>query len=85
MGGSKELIEQILCDPALETFPADLDEPYGGLYVSSPVVDNNDGYVPPRKRFKSFLRHHLFRSRGLSSGSVYVLRESRWWEWWMKP
>lgn len=85
VGGSEKLIEQILSDPCLETFPADLDEPYGGMYVSNPVVENGDGYIPPRKRFKSFLRHHLFRSRGRANSSVYVLRELHWWEWWMKP
>lgn len=85
LGGSKELIDQILGDPCLETFPAKLDEPYGGLYVSNPVVDSNDGYVPPRNRFKSFLRHRLFRSRGRAGSSEYFLRKSRWWEWWMKP
>ena len=43
VGGSKELIEQILHGPFLETFPADLDDPYGGLYLSNTVVENDGG------------------------------------------
>jgi hypothetical protein len=85
VGGTKKLIDEILKDPSLETFPANLDDPYGGLYVSNTVVENEDGYVPPRKRFKSFLRHYLSRSRGASNSSAYVFRKMRWWEWWMKP
>lgn len=85
VGGSKKLIEQILSDPSLETFPANLADPYGGLYVERAPVDNESNYVPPRKRFKSFLRHYLFRSRGRSSSSAYMLRKVRWWEWWLKP
>ncbi len=86
VGGSKKLIDQILNDPSLEAFPADLDDPYGGLYVSNIVVENNDGYKPPRKRFKSFLTRHLLRSRATANGGTYVfLRRVRWWEWWLKP
>lgn len=85
VGGSKELIEQILSDPSLETFPADLDEPYGGLYVSNPVVESDDGYVPPRSRFRSFLRHQLFRFRGRSNGSAILYRKRKWWELRRRP
>lgn len=85
VGGSKELIEQILKDPALEAFPADLDDPYDGFYVRSAVVENDDGYVPPRNHFRNFLRHHLFRFRGKPGSGAILYREKRWWEWWMKP
>lgn len=85
VGGSKELVEQILKDPVLEAFPADLDDPYGGLYVSSPVVENGEGYVPPRRWFRSFLRHRLFRFRGIQGSGAILFRKERWWEWWMKP
>jgi hypothetical protein len=86
VGGSKELIVQILGDPSLEAFPTNLDDPYDGLYVKSAVVEHDDGYVPPRKRFKSFLRHTLlFRFRKQSGSSAFLYRETRWWEWWLKP
>jgi hypothetical protein len=86
VGGSKELIAQILGDPSLEAFPANLDDPYDGLYVKSVAVQNDDGYVPPRKRFRSFLRHNqLFRSRHKSGGSAILFRRIHWWEWWLKP
>jgi hypothetical protein len=86
VGGSKELIAQILGDPSLEAFPANLDDPYDGLYVKSAVVESDDGYVPPRQRFRSFLRHNrLFRFRNKSGSSAILYREKRWWEWWLKP
>jgi hypothetical protein len=86
VGGSEELIAQILADPCLEAFPANLDDSYDGLYVKSVVVENDDGYVLPRRRIRSFLRHnHLFRSRNISGGSAVLFRRQRWWEWWMKP
>jgi hypothetical protein len=84
VGGPKELIAQILGDPSLEAFPANLDDSYDGLYVKSAVVENDDGYVPPQKRFRSFLRHNLlFRFRNKSGSSAYLLKKKRWWEWWM--
>lgn len=85
VGGTNELIERILHDPFLEAFPAELDDPYGGLYVNNVVVQENDGYVPPRRRFKDFLRRHLSRPRRSPNGSAYILRRVRWWEWWLKP
>jgi len=85
VGGSKELIEQILGDPSLEAFPANLDDPYDGFYVRSVAGESDDGYVPPRSRFRSFLRHYLFRFRGRSSSSAILYRKKRWWEWWLKP
>lgn len=85
VGGSKRLIERILSDPALESFPADLDDPLGGLFVTNPVAQVYDGYQPPRNRLKFFLRHRIFRFRGRSNSNTYVLRRLRWWQWWMKP
>jgi hypothetical protein len=86
VGGSEELIAQILGDPSLEAFPANLDDLYDGFFVKSAVVENDDGYVPPRKRFRSFLRHnHLFRFRNESGSGAILFRRKRWWEWWMKP
>lgn len=83
VGGSKELIEQILNDPSLEAFPASLDDPYDGLYVKSAVVENGDGYVPPRKRFREFQRHFLHRFRGRPNSGAILFRKKRWWEWWL--
>lgn len=87
VGGSNELIERILNDPSLEVFPAELDDPYGGLYVSNTVVENDDGYAPPRNRFMNSLRHNLFRFRNKPGSSATLYRKKRWWEWivGMKP
>ena len=85
VGGSKELIEQILKDPALEAFPADLDDPYGGLYVSNTVVENDEGYVPPRNHFRNFLRRNLSRFRNKPGSGATLFRKKRWWEWWLGP
>lgn len=85
MGGSKELIEQILNDPSLESFPADPNDPYDGFYVNNTAVANDDEYVPPRNYFRNFLRHNLFRFRNKPGSGAILYRKKRWWEWWLGP
>lgn len=78
VGGSKELIEELLSDPSLETFPADLDDPYGGFYVGSAATQMDDGYVPPRERFRNFLHYDRFRFRGKPGSGTVLYRKKRW-------
>ena len=80
VGGSKELIEQILSDPCLETFPANLDDPYGGLYVTSPLAKMDHDYVLPRFHLWPFRHRFRFRKGRTSDGSAILYRKKRWWE-----
>lgn len=82
LGGSKELIEQILNDPFLETFPAELDDPYDGLFLNDRVVEKEHVYV--RRRFH-LGDQFLFRFRGRPGSSAILYRRKRWWESRRKP
>lgn len=83
VGGSRELIEQILSDLIFESFRADLDDWYNGLLVNRPPIMNVK--IGFRRRLRLQLNHYLFHfGRKPSSGSA-VYREKRWWEWWLKP
>ena len=80
VGGSKELINQILNDPCLEAFPAELDDPYGGLYVERTALESKTDYVLPQFHLWPFRHHLFFRFRRRPSSSVYLFRKKRWWE-----
>lgn len=80
VGGSHELIEKILNDPSLEAFPANLDDPYGGFYVRSAVVENENDYVLPRFRLWPFRQRFRLRKGSRPSSSEYLTRKKRFWE-----
>lgn len=80
VGGSKELIGQILSDPALETFPADLDDPFGGLYVGNTFAKIQHDYVLPRFHLWPLRHRFRFRKGRVSDGSAILFRKRRWWE-----
>ena len=80
VGGSHVLIENILDDPSLEAFPANLDDPHGGFYVRSVVVKNENDYVLPRFRLWPFRQRFRFRKGGRSSSSAILYRKKRFWE-----
>lgn len=80
VGGSDKLIQRILGDTSLEVFPAQLDDPFEGYYVSPP----NSATVNPRIRFSTRLRHYLlffrFRFRHRPSSGQMLYRKKRFWE-----
>jgi hypothetical protein len=80
VGGPHELIEKILKDPSLEAFPANLDDPNGGFYIGSAVVENENDYVLPQFRLWPFRRRFRFRKGGSSSSSAVLYRKKRFWE-----
>lgn len=89
IGGSKGLIEKILIDPALEAFPADLNDPYDGLYVSK----NSTNPIKRRVSRGDLLRENMyrllfrlrFRFRRKRSSSAILYRKKRFWEWRIRP
>jgi len=85
VGGSKELIKQILSDPLLETFAANLDDPYGGLYVRNPLAEKENDYVLPRFHLWPFRHRFRLRKGSRSYGSVILYRKKRWWELRRRP
>lgn len=89
IGGSKELIEKILNDPSLEAFPADLNDPYDGLYISKTPVDPIKRCVSRRELFREnayrLLFRLRFRLRRKPSSSAILYRKKRFWEWRIRP
>lgn len=85
IGGSKELIERILKDPSLEAFPADLNDPFDGLYVSStPKIPIKRRVSRPelfRENVYRFLFRIRFRLRRRPSSGAILYRKKRFWEW----
>lgn len=89
IGGSRELIEMILNDPALEAFPAELNDPYDGLYVSKTSDIPIKRRVSRGELFRENLYRLLFRlrfrlRRKPSSGAI-LYRKKRFWEWRIRP
>lgn len=89
IGGSKELIEKILNDPALEAFPAELNDPYDGLYVRKTSADPIKRRVSRGELFRenayrlNFRLRSRFRRKPSSSAILY--RKKRFWEWRIRP
>lgn len=89
IGGSRELIERILNDPALEALPADLNGPYDGLYVSRTPMIPIKRRVSRTELFRESLYRFLFRirirlRRKRSSGAI-LFQKKRFWEWRIRP
>lgn len=82
VGGSKELIEQILHDSSLEAFPADLSDPYGGFFMNDIEVEKE--YVYARRHFRFGFPYWFPFRRKLPSG-VVLYRKRRWWEFGRRP
>lgn len=89
IGGSKKLIERILKDPALEAFPADLNDPYDGLYVSktpsNPIKRRVSRGELLRENLYRFLFRFRFRLRHKHSSGAILYRKKRFWEWRIRP
>lgn len=89
VGGSMELIEKILNDPALEAFPAELNDPYDGLLVRNAHVEPIKRRVSRGELFRekvyrlSFRLRPRFRRKRSSSAILY--RKKRFWEWRIRP
>ncbi len=89
IGGSKELIELILSDPALEAFPAELNDPYDGVHVCKASDDPIKRRVSRGELFRenafriSFRLSARFRRKRPSSAILY--RKKRFLEWRVRP
>ena len=81
VGGSQKLIQRILRDTSLEVFPAQLDDPYDGLFVSNAIVENAKSRVEPRNRLRHHLHHFRFRFGHRPSSGQIQFRKKRFWKW----
>lgn len=82
VGGSDKLVERILSDRSLEVFPAELDDPYEGYFVSTASTANINTQIG----FLTRLRHYLhqfrprFRTAHGPSYAIFRSRKKRFWE-----
>lgn len=81
VGGSDKLIERILAEPSLEIFPAELDDPYDGLYVSNAIIENANTRIGRRDRLRHYLHHFRFRFGHRPSSGQILFRKKRFWKW----
>ena len=80
VGGSDKLIQRVLSDTSLEVFPAELDDPYDGLFVSNAMVENANSRVEPRHRLRHHLHHFRFQFSHRSSRGQIFYRKKRFWQ-----
>ncbi len=81
VGGTDKLIQRILNDIELESFPAQLDDPYEGYYVAPASTSA----VNPRIGFTTRLRHHslFFRfrfGRRRRGSAIYQMKKNKFWK-----